>query len=454
MDKKQTLLCGFVDQARDLIAAAEKTIWENPELGFEEWKTHAYMKAEFEKMGYSVVEVGNIPGFYADLDTGKPGPKVVLMAEMDALLQPTHYAAVDGVAHACGHHAQCAALLGAAYALKQPGALEGLSGTVRLMAVPAEELGGSNLERRYEMHRQGLIQFSQGKPELMARGLLDDADIAIMVHTTRGDTHDFRCDGGCNAIMYKYATFSGKAVHSAQIQKSVNALYAVNLAIAGINSIRETFPDDKCVRVNSRILDPSVGCTKMRVGINAVDEATQEQLSQRIDQILLGAAVAMGTQLTISNDPACAALLLPDKLAEVSKQACADLVGEDRVRFIPYWNRGGADLGDVSWVIPSIHLNACGAGASVHTDDFHVADLERACVNSAKAQVLIVESLLQNNAQKGREVMDDFAPHAIPMKEYIAKKAARFTSKVTEFTDDGNSLAVTLKEDNKARFLP
>ena len=144
MDQKQTLLCEFVNQGRDLIAAAEKTIWENPELGFEEWKTHAYMKAEFEKMGYTVVEFGNIPGFYADVDTGKPGPKVVLMGEMDALLQPTHYAAVNGNAHACGHHAQCAALMGAAYALKQPGAMDGLCGVVRLMAVPAEELGGSN----------------------------------------------------------------------------------------------------------------------------------------------------------------------------------------------------------------------------------------------------------------------------------------------------------------------
>lgn len=167
MDKKQTLLCGFVDQARDLIVRAEKTIWENPELGFEEWKTHAYMKAEFEKMGYTVVEFGNIPGFYADVDTGKPGPKVVLMGEMDALLLPTHHAAVNGNAHACGHHAQCAALMGAAYALKQPGAMDGLCGTVRLMAVPAEELGGSNLDRRYEMHEEGIIHFSQGKPELM-----------------------------------------------------------------------------------------------------------------------------------------------------------------------------------------------------------------------------------------------------------------------------------------------
>lgn len=445
MDQKQTLLCGFVDQGRDLIAAAEKTIWENPELGFEEWKTHAYMKAEFEKMGYTVVEFGNIPGFYADVDTGKPGPKVVLMGEMDALLLPTHYAAVNGNAHACGHHAQCAALMGAAYALKQPSALDGLCGTIRLMAVPAEELGGSNLERRYQMREEGLIQFSQGKPELMARGLLDDADIAIMVHTTSGDTHDFRCDGGCNSIMYKYATFKGRAVHSGSKQTPVNALYAANLAIDGINSIRETFPEDKCLKVNPRIMDPNVACCKMRVGISAMDDATQEQISQRIDQILLGAAVMMNTQLEISNDPACAALFHPAKLTEVSKKACADLVGESRVKFQSYWNRGGADMGDVSHVIPSIHLNACGASGSVHSDRFYVADLDRACVNSAKAQVLLVQSLLENNAKKAKEVMADFAPHAVPMDQYIAKKAARFTKKSSEFSVDDNGIHVELK---------
>lgn len=445
MDKKQTLLCSFVDQARELVTAAEKTIWENPELGFEEWKTHAYMKAEFEKMGYNVVEVGNIPGFYADLDTGKPGPKVALMAEMDALLLPTHHAAVDGNAHACGHHAQCAALLGAAYALKQPGALDGLSGSIRLMAVPAEELGGSNLERRYQMHDEGLIQFSQGKPEFMARGLMNDIDIAMMVHTTSGDSHDFRCDGGCNAIMYKYATFSGKAVHSGQNQGSVNGLYAANLAIAAINSIRENFPDDQCVRVNPRIMDPSVACTKMRVGINAASESVQEAISQRIDQILLGVAVAMGTGLQISNDPACAALFHPAKLTEVTKKACADLVGEDRVMFRSYWNRGGADMGDVSHVIPSIHLNACGGFGSVHSDTFYIGDVERACVNSAKAQVLTVQSLLENNAETGYEVIRDFEPHAVPMKEYLQKKAKRFTKYNMEMNRDDTKITAELK---------
>ncbi len=49
---------------------------------------------------------------------------------------PNHPQAIHGMAHACGHHAQGAALLGVAMALKQPGALEGLSGRIRLMMTP------------------------------------------------------------------------------------------------------------------------------------------------------------------------------------------------------------------------------------------------------------------------------------------------------------------------------
>ena len=43
-----------------------------------------------------------------------------------------------GCVHACGHHCQSATLLGIAAVLKEPGALDGLCGSVRLMAVPAE----------------------------------------------------------------------------------------------------------------------------------------------------------------------------------------------------------------------------------------------------------------------------------------------------------------------------
>ena len=130
-----------VEAHKDLILAAEADIKKMPELGFREWKTHTYLKTRFEELGYQVTELGDIPGFYTDVDTGRPGPKVVVFGELDALPCPGHPLAdpVTGAAHACGHNCQCAALLGVAAALTEKGVLDEMSGSIRLFAVPAEE---------------------------------------------------------------------------------------------------------------------------------------------------------------------------------------------------------------------------------------------------------------------------------------------------------------------------
>ena len=438
MDKKQTLLCEFVNQGRDLIAAAEKTIWDNPELGFEEWKTHAYLKTEFEKLGYKVVEAGNVPGFYADIDTGKPGPKVLLTAEMDALLKPTHKQNVDAKAHACGHHAQCAALLGIAYALQQPGALEGLCGSVRLMAVPSEELSSSNISRRNQMVRDGIIRFTQGKVEFMHRGFLDDVDIGMMVHTTVGKDHDFRCDAGCNGIMYKSVVFTANSPKS-------NAMQAATLAITGINTLWETFADNPYASMWPRVDLSQKARSELTISVSCKELDLQKKISQSIDRVLLGAAAATDTTLELQDNPGCGPLLHPKMLLDLVADVCADIVGSDRVKFSSCWNRGGADMGDVSQVLPAIHLNACGGSCGVHSDNFYIADLDRACLNSAKAQLLTVQRLLENYAQKGKEIIADFASRGTPMAEYLAQRGAIAQIRKTELTEADGNLSISLK---------
>ena len=51
----QAMLKG-VENHRETILAAERHIWKNPETGYREWKTHAYLKEQYEKLGYTVVE--------------------------------------------------------------------------------------------------------------------------------------------------------------------------------------------------------------------------------------------------------------------------------------------------------------------------------------------------------------------------------------------------------------
>lgn len=83
-------LISLVEKYEKLIYDTADHIWAHPETGYREWKTSAYMEKHFEELGYTLTKAGNIPGFYTDLDTGKPGPKIAILGELDSLIVANH----------------------------------------------------------------------------------------------------------------------------------------------------------------------------------------------------------------------------------------------------------------------------------------------------------------------------------------------------------------------------
>ncbi|MBQ6702608.1 MAG: amidohydrolase, partial [Clostridia bacterium] len=160
----------IVENYKELILKTEKYLYANPETGFKEYKTTKYLSEEFEKLGYTLHYAEGITGFYTEIDTGRPGPKVLIFGELDSVICAEHEFAdkETGAVHSCGHHCQGSALLGIAAALTHPEALEGLSGSIMLCAVPAEEL--LETEYREELRKQGVIKYYGGKVEFLWRG--------------------------------------------------------------------------------------------------------------------------------------------------------------------------------------------------------------------------------------------------------------------------------------------
>ena len=76
-------LVSAVEKHRERIENAYEFFWKNPETGYKEWKGHKYLADEFRALGYELAEAGNIPGFYTDVVTGRPGPTVLVIGEMD-----------------------------------------------------------------------------------------------------------------------------------------------------------------------------------------------------------------------------------------------------------------------------------------------------------------------------------------------------------------------------------
>ena len=95
MTDRQQLIVNNVDTAKQLILDAERWIWAHPQTGYTEWQAHDYLAEKYEALGYTLVKAGNIPGFYTDVETGKPGPKVAIFGELDALDIANHPESVN-----------------------------------------------------------------------------------------------------------------------------------------------------------------------------------------------------------------------------------------------------------------------------------------------------------------------------------------------------------------------
>ena len=243
-------LLNAVDKYRKLILDSERYIWNNPETGYKEVKTSKYMQETFEDLGYELTLAGDIPGFYTVVDTGRPGPTVLIMGELDSIICPQHPECdpETGAVHSCGHNAQCAALVGIAAALKEPNVLDDLCGRIKLCAVPAEEL--LEIEYRSKLKEQGIIKYFGGKGEFLARGYFDDVDLAFMVHTSSG----FSVRGGSVGCMAKKVIYKGKASHAGGSPwNGINALYAASNGLNAINAIRETFQKKYNQRGTNRV---------------------------------------------------------------------------------------------------------------------------------------------------------------------------------------------------------
>lgn len=416
-------LMALVEKHKDLIITAQQHIFDHPEVGFQEWETSKYLSEQFRKLGYTPVEAGDIPGFYADLDTGIPGPKIAVFGEMDALIVPGHPKAKNGIVHACGHNAQCAILLGIAAAMKEPGAIDGLCGSIRFIAVPAEEL--IQVDYRRGLVQKGVIHSLHGKGEFLYRGFLDGVDAAFLFHASvAAEGNDFYYRDGSNGMSSKVIEYHGVSAHAGGApHKGVNAMYAATLGLQAINSLRETFRDQDQVRVHPILTlgDCSVNTiphyARIETYVRGKTLSSIQENSRKVNRALAGAALSMGTGMDIYETGAYAPLLSDPRMGEIACR-CMETVSPGKVLIRHIIGGGCTDMGDVSTIMPTVHPYACGVTGTAHGDNYYISDPIKACVNPAKAGVLMLHELLGENAAEAKSIIADYKPLYASPAEY------------------------------------
>ncbi len=411
----KSLVCAAIEAKREHIIRIAEDIYKNPELAFQEYKTGKLLVSELKKLGLPLRKNLALTGCRADLKCQGTGPTVAILGEMDALAMPGHPTAdfVTGAAHACGHHAQCANMLGAAIGLTIPEVREALSGAVAFIAVPAEEHLNSAHYKNLKLKR------TSGKQQMIHEGVFDDVNIAMMVHAG----HDRFTITGFNGFSMKNVIFRGKASHAGlHPERGINALSMARLALSSIDFQRDTFRDDDSVRIHGIITKggDAVNVTPARVElslqIRARTPAAVQDASLKVDRSIQAAALAFGGAAEITTELGYLPFKSCRELEYLHEKNLHRLNPE--ARFICYGHRtSSTDMGDVSMIMPALHAYTGGSTGSPHQADFQVTDPELAYIEPSKLLAMNVIDLLYGDAATGAKVAA--IPPVLTREQYL-----------------------------------
>jgi aminobenzoyl-glutamate utilization protein B len=371
-----------VDQHASELTALSDQIWAFAETALREHRSAAALADYAEQQGFKVQRgVAGMPtAFVATFGQGRP--VIGVMGEYDALpgisqkAVPEKVPLVEGGAgHGCGHNMFGAASLGAALAIKEQIAAGRIKGTVRFYGTPAEEDVG-------------------GKIYMVRDGLFNDLDVVLAWHPgdeTQADTNSSQ------AMVDLAIEFHGKAAHAASDPwNGRSALDALELFTHGINLMREHIkPTSRMHYVITKGGDvPNVVPEDAKVWLWLRDwqRVEVEGMLARVRKLAEGAAAMTETTSSLTINGGSwemltnleGAKLLNDNLlwigppvytAEEQEFArriqratsVADQGMDASVRPLEGQKEegGSTDVGDVSWVVPTLHVTVATAPTDV-----------------------------------------------------------------------------------------
>jgi len=417
LDDVKRAVCEAIDRQSEKIVAVGEAIRKSPELGFKEVKTAKLVEETMREIGLSPKSGLAITGVRAEARGKSEGPTFALLGELDGLVVAGHPVADPrtGAAHACGHNAQVAGMLGAAMGLLSAKAFEHLAGRVVFFAVPAEEYG--DVAWRVEQARAGKLEFLGGKPELLRLGHFDDVDLAMMIHLT--PQKEYRKAGVAasnNGCIVKTVRYIGRASHAGGAPHlGINALYAAQIGLSAINAIRETFRDEDSIRVHPIIthggsqVNVIPGDVRIETYVRGKSVEAILDANVRVDRALKAGALALGAQVEIETLPGYLPLFNHDGMSKYFVANASTQLGADNVTQMGH-RSGSTDMGDISHIMPTLHPYMSGASGSGHGADYRITDPKLAYVENAKQLALMAVDMLWDGAKAAKGIIAEFKP--------------------------------------------
>ena len=416
IDETGQRILRLIDVHKDQIIAFAEDIAAHPEPGYEEFCTAGKTAEVLKNLGYKVTEHLARTGVKRTKSI-KEGPSLTVIGELDAIGCHSHPNAnpVTGVAHACGHHAQMAAMIGCAIAMADPDVQKCLAGTVNFLAVPAEEY--IDADKRARLKKEG-IEFCCGKSEMIRTGVFDDTDIALTTHVHMVPVEEdfYLGNPACNGYSAERVTVRGKAAHGAiDPWNGVNALSITTSAIQMMGLMRETFREEDHVRLHNVIRKagdvinsvPDEAIVETKVRAASLDKICE--ITDMVNRAYAGSAYAFGGKIEMEKLQGYMPII-PRAADNALIEAADDLGLNYRTVQKGDFNNACTDVGDLSHLVPVVNFTFKGFEGKLHGADFKITDPEKAYILPAKLLALTVYKLLKNGGQEAKKITKSYTP--------------------------------------------
>jgi aminobenzoyl-glutamate utilization protein B len=370
---KKKIIQSLQTKSKNYEQIAQK-IWSFAELGYKEQKSSILLQETLKQSGFSIQPgVAGIPtAFVATYGQGKP--VIGIMAEYDALPGlsqdsiPTKRSLGGASGHACGHHLFGTGSSAAAIAIKEWLKETGGKGTIKLYGCPAEE-GGS------------------GKVYMVREGLFNDAD--VMLHWHPSDANSVGVGSSLANKTGKFRFYGLSSHAAASPERGRSALDAVEAMDFMANMMREHVPSS--TRIHYVITNggkaPNIvpDYAEVYYYVRSPKRDIVTDVWNRLEKAAEGAALGTGTRYELEVIGGVYEILPNDNLASVMNSNLTTVGGytlnptelafakqiqqtpgmlptdlastSSVVAGRPDPSGGGStDVGDVSWVVPTIGL--------------------------------------------------------------------------------------------------
>jgi amidohydrolase len=329
----------LVQENRDLIINARRDLHHIPEPAYTEKKTSAYVADYLKREGLEVQTGIAKYGVVGLMETGKPGPTLMIRADMDALpitedtglpFASTH----KGAMHACGHDGHMAMVLGAVTLFNK--FKDELRGNVKFLFQPAEEGPGGakpmidegvlerpNVDFSVGCHvwpeiPEGTIGVRSG-PFLAAMDRFDIKIIGSMGHGAMPHLCVDALEVGTQVVN------ALQRIVSRQINPLLPTVVTVGMFKAG--SAFNIIPSEAEMCGTTRTLEPDIW----------------DSWEKRIDRIVRGVCESMGAKYELKYAKGYPPTINDESMSEVVRRCAEKVVGKENV-LEPERSMGGEDM--------------------------------------------------------------------------------------------------------------